>query len=372
MDDHNKIESIYVAAGQSMLANLPLSMVLTDPNRPDNPIIYVNRAFEQLTGYAASAVVGRNCRFLQGDDRDQPEVEVLRRAIEARESVTVTLDNVRLDGSSFRNRLIIAPAFDEDGSIYAFIGIQAEVEDVDAATKPDGSDIVSFDDRLQEMQHRVKNHLQMVASMIRLQSRDTDPRAAFPILARRVDALAALYDEFHIAPRRGEMRYDVVSAGGYVSRVVSIVGALDGRRNVRVTVDTDSVYMRTERAAQLGLLTSELLSNAFNHAFEGRSEGVVSVQLKELGGDRLRLTVSDDGIGMDEGTWPENGNLGARIARGLVGDLGAEMTVMSTGSGTIVTVQLDNPIDTSLEADGRRILSDADGQRTGEIERLGD
>ncbi|MFO6463753.1 PAS domain-containing protein [Jannaschia sp. KMU-145] len=370
MDDQKKIESIYVEAGQSMLANLPLSMVLTDPNRPDNPIIYVNRAFEQLTGYAASAAVGQNCRFLQGDARDQPQVEVLRRAIEARESVTVTLDNRRLDGSSFRNRLIIAPAFDDDGSIYAFIGIQSAVEDVAEDAHPDDADIASFDDRLREMQHRVKNHLQMVASMIRMQSKEADPRAAFPILARRVDALAALYDEFHIPPRSGEARYDVVSAGGYVSRVVSIVGALDGRRNVRVTVDTDPVYMRTERAAQLGLLTSELLSNALNHAFDGRSEGVVSVQMKELGGDRLRLTVSDDGTGMGGSNWPEQGNLGARIVRGLAGDLGAEMTVTSTGSGTIVTVQLDNPIDTSLEADGRRILSDAEGQRTGKVERL--
>ncbi|MEM7488899.1 MAG: PAS domain-containing protein [Pseudomonadota bacterium] len=352
----------YLRVGKAILAHLPLAMVLTDPNRTDNPIVYVNRAFEQLTGYAASAAVGRNCRFLQGDDRDQAARAELARAIAEEESATVTLTNYHLDGTPFRNHLMIAPVRDERGRLYAFVGIQSALsEDV-----PEGARSRPFDDRLSEMQHRVKNHLQMISSLIRMQSRETDPVRSFGVLARRVEALALLYDEFSHPPRDVDARYDVVSAGSYVSRVVSTVGALDGRRNVRVNIDVDTIYMRSESAAQVGLLTSEILSNTFRHAFEGRPEGIVTVTLKQQGGDRVRLTLEDDGIGFGDTDWPAQGNLGARIVRGLVAQIGGDLNVISTEAGAIVTLDFDNAIDTSLEGDGTRVLTDAEGDRAGE------
>jgi PAS domain S-box-containing protein len=359
-DDGNR--NGYLQAGEAILADLPLAMVLTDPNRADNPIVYVNHAFEQLTGYSASACIGRNCRFLQDDERDQPEAMTLRKAIEAHEAVTVTIDNFRADGSKFRNRLMIAPVLDAEGQIYAFVGIQNEVRE----DRPvEGGEPIALDERLDEMQHRVKNHLQMVASMIRMQSREADAAQTYQVLSRRVEALALLYDEFSQAPRPGPARYDVVSAGSYVSRVAATIGALDGRRDLRVNVDVDTVHMRTEAAAQLGLLTSEILSNTFQHAFLDRAEGIVSISLKQMGGDRVRLSVGDDGIGLGDVNWPEEGNLGARIVSNLVRGLGAEIGVISTESGTIVTVDFDNAVDTSREADGTRILADAGGSRSG-------
>jgi PAS domain S-box-containing protein len=352
----------YLKAGEAILAELPLAMVLTDPNRPDNPIVYVNRAFEQLTGYSASACIGRNCRFLQDEETDHPEAAKLRRAIAAHEPVTVSIENYRADGSKFLNRLMIAPVLDGEGQLYAFVGIQSEVSEAPAEKTTNAE---AFDDRLEEMQHRVKNHLQMVASMIRMQSRETEAKETFLVLSRRVEALALIYDEFNRAPQRGPAQYDVVSAGSYVSRVVATIGALDGRRELRVNVDTDNVHMRTERAAQLGLLASEILSNTLQHAFGGRSEGIVSVALKQLGGDRIRLSVEDDGVGLGDTDWPNVGNLGAKIVRSLVADLGAELGVMSTENGTIVTIDFDNVIDTSLDDEGRRMLSDVAGARTG-------
>ncbi|MEM7711641.1 MAG: PAS domain-containing protein [Pseudomonadota bacterium] len=354
--------NVYLQAGKAILADLPLSMVLTDPNRPDNPIVYVNRAFEQLTGYAASFCIGRNCRFMQNDETDQDAVRDLSRAISAREAITVTLTNYRLDGTPFRNRLMTAPIFDQDGHLYAFVGIQTEVTEV----VPKDAEIHRFDDKLEEMQHRVKNHLQMISSMIRMQSKEVDPQRSYKVLARRVEALALLYDEFSRPPQDVEARYDVVSAGSYVSRVASTVGALSGRRNVRINTDVDTVYMRTERAAQVGLLASEVMSNTLQHAFRGRAEGIVTISLKQRGGDRVRLSVEDDGIGFGDVDWPETGNLGARIVRGLVDSMGGDLNALSTEAGSIVTLDFDNVIDTSLEGDGTRVLSDTDGSRTGE------
>ena len=113
----------------TLAAALPLACVVTDPNRPDNPIIYVNEAFEEITGYPAHEALGRNCRFLQGDAPDEAATKELRRAIDRREPVTVAIRNRRRDGSDFLNRLTISPLFSRDGSLMAFLGIQYEVTD---------------------------------------------------------------------------------------------------------------------------------------------------------------------------------------------------------------------------------------------------
>lgn len=100
------------------------SFIIADHTVPDDPIIFCNPAFEQLTGYPRKEVLGKNCRFLQGDDRDQTELDRLRDAVRTGQSVTVTLRNYRKDGSPFRNELNISPVHGPDGTITHLIGIQ--------------------------------------------------------------------------------------------------------------------------------------------------------------------------------------------------------------------------------------------------------
>ncbi|MCA9913731.1 MAG: PAS domain S-box protein, partial [Anaerolineae bacterium] len=105
----------------------PSGMILVDAQKPDQPIISVNDAFERTTGYIAEEVVGRNCRFLQGDDTDQPELTILREALKKQRECVVTLRNYRKDGSMFWNELRLAPIRNRRGVITHFIGIQNDV-----------------------------------------------------------------------------------------------------------------------------------------------------------------------------------------------------------------------------------------------------
>jgi PAS domain S-box-containing protein len=105
----------------------PIATVITDPGLPDNPIIAANRAFLELTGYAAAEVIGRNCRFLAGRDTDPVAQERLRMAIAERRPAIVELTNYRRDGSAFRNAVMIAPVLDEAGEALLFVGSQMEV-----------------------------------------------------------------------------------------------------------------------------------------------------------------------------------------------------------------------------------------------------
>ncbi|MGY4829308.1 PAS domain S-box protein [Sphaerotilaceae bacterium SBD11-9] len=106
-------------------ASLPISVA--DATQPDMPLIYVNPAFERLTGYSRSEVVGRNCRFLQGHLRDQPAAATLRDALRAGGAASVTLHNVRKDGTVFSNALHVAPVRDAAGHLTHYIGVQRDV-----------------------------------------------------------------------------------------------------------------------------------------------------------------------------------------------------------------------------------------------------
>ena len=113
--------------GERAIAATGCSFTISDAALPDNPLVYVNRAFEVTTGYAASEVLGRNCRFLQGDQTDPEAVGELRRALAERRSATVTLLNLRRDGSSFWNEVSVSPVLDLDGRLTHFVGVQQDV-----------------------------------------------------------------------------------------------------------------------------------------------------------------------------------------------------------------------------------------------------
>jgi PAS domain S-box-containing protein len=108
-------------------AMTPIAMVVSDPTLPDCPLIYVNKAFETLTGFPAAEVLGRNCRFMQGPLTDPADVARLRDAIVSREPIELDLLNHRRDGTPFWNRLMVAPVFGDDGTLCYFVASQIDV-----------------------------------------------------------------------------------------------------------------------------------------------------------------------------------------------------------------------------------------------------
>ncbi|AFZ72972.1 PAS domain-containing protein [Natronobacterium gregoryi] len=112
---------------ERVLEAAPIGITITDPRHPDDPIVYANDAFEEMTGYAESECRGRNCRFLQGRETDSEAVRELREAIAAAEPTTVELRNYRKDGSEFWNRVSVAPIEDDQGAVVNFVEFQEDV-----------------------------------------------------------------------------------------------------------------------------------------------------------------------------------------------------------------------------------------------------
>jgi len=110
-----------------LVENAQDGIVVSEKEGSDTILIYVNPAFEALTGYKADEILYQDCRFLQGDDREQESIKQIRQAIDGKKPVRTILKNYRKDGSIFWNELSVTPFYDEVDGLEYFIGIQKDV-----------------------------------------------------------------------------------------------------------------------------------------------------------------------------------------------------------------------------------------------------
>jgi two-component sensor histidine kinase len=190
---------------------------------------------------------------------------------------------------------------------------------------------------LRELQHRVKNNLQMITALIRMEARnvpDDETGERFDRLAGRIQALALLYDLL-----AGQDADDGIDLGVYLSQVASSVMQAHAPEGIRLNLKVDTWPVSINVAMPTGLVVNELMTNALKHAFVGRDGGTITVSslVSETG---CRVVIADDGVGLPEGeTWPESGKLGAVIAQSLRQNAKAELEVHSApNEGLRITI----------------------------------
>ncbi|CQR47396.1 Blue-light photoreceptor [Paraliobacillus sp. PM-2] len=109
------------------LDHTKVGLIITDPSLDDHPIIFINQGFINMTGYQAEDIIGKNCRFLQGEETDQMTIDRIREAIKKEEAITVQLYNYKKDGTGFWNELAIDPMWIEEEQKLYFVGVQKDV-----------------------------------------------------------------------------------------------------------------------------------------------------------------------------------------------------------------------------------------------------
>lgn len=311
-----------------------VSIVVTNPHLDDNPIVYVNQAFTRQTGYARSVSIGRNCRFLQGEKTEKAAVDMIRAGVENQDSVSVDILNYRANGEPFMNRLVIAPIFDAEGNTRYFMGIQKELRPGERDLSAD-----KINTELMEIQNRVQSDMSIIIGMIRQQSGTTSVPEDFAALTRRIETLQLLYEEMKLSDQQSNRV--TIQMGSLMSRLACAIAHVEGRSGVRIGVHIEPLEVPLEVATRVGLVASELLANAFQHAFERMDMGLVEIRMSQLSEGGLRLTVSDDGIGIPSSMeWPNVSTVGGRIVSGLIEGLEGTIQLSRGAAGSFISIDV--------------------------------
>ena len=267
----------------------PIGVAITDPALEDNPMIYVNDQFVEMTGYPREEAVDRNCRFLQGPETGEEAVAELRRAIDAGESATVELRNYRKDGELFWNRVSIRPLLNGDGAVDDWIGFQEDITEY----KQRERELERQNDRLERFAGIVSHDLRSPMSVAtgRIELAKTAVEGEGENLDAALDALdrmETIVDDTLTLARQGDTVGDL--------ETVSLSSVVEGCWR---TVDTgDAAFELGDDVAfladpdRLRHLLENLFVNAVDHAGAD-----VTVRIGTLDGG---FYVEDDGPGIPE------------------------------------------------------------------------
>ncbi len=288
-----------------MLEQVRLPICVTDPNSADNPIVYVNPAFLQLTGYAPDEVLLRNCRFLQGANTTKESVEEIRAAIRGENVSTVEIVNYRKDGTAFVNALQIGPIRDEQGRTILHFGSQLDVtEKRDAERRAATAD-------LEERAHRLRNIVNVMAVAVRLTAREAETVEDFArVVSERLDLLGRA----HLRTFERETAMPMKE----LADTVLVAYAPLGARQVRL--DGPDVTLAAGQVTPATLVMHELATNSVKHGALGASDG--RIELGWTAGDPIEITWRE--VGGPPVTPPERQS-GSRIIRSLLTAAGGRM-----------------------------------------------
>ena len=326
-------------------------IIITDPRQPDNPIVFANDAFEALCGYTAEEVLGRNCRFLQGVDTDPDAVQQIRDAVRACRSIEIELFNYRKDGSTFWNSLQIDPVRNAAGDVSYFLASQLNVTERVAARRALNEHelllerevrrrTAEFEQALErqkiltnEVDHRVKNNLMLIGSLIRLQIRNADSeelRQSLDKLQGRIDSMASVHRQLYEMPE-GEA-FDI---GTFTVAHARQTLSSFGRTDIDLQANVDSVVLEPAKAMPFALILNELFTNAVKHAFASRG-GCLSIRLAGCG-SAFRLTIADDGPGEDRNL-PRGRSMGKALVTRLARQINAQVIWKQTPIGSEIVL----------------------------------
>ncbi|WP_342250164.1 histidine kinase famiy protein [Sphingomonas sp. OTU376] len=291
-----------------------MPMILTDPRQDDNPIVFSNKAFLDLTGYEEAEVVGRNCRFLQGADTDRETVRELRDAIAAEEAISIEILNYRRDGSAFWNAVFVAPVYDADGQLIYFFASQLDVTRRRSSEQAfrQAQKMEAIGQLTAGLAHDFNNLLQVVAGNLDMLQGDELTERQHRLVgnaARAADRgsrltrqLLAFARKTRLEPRRTDLNTLIHEFGDLIDNTVGAQVRLITTLERRLPeIDIDPTHLE--------MAVLNVLINARDAMPQG-GKVTIATELWKLNGnaaahqlpegDYVVLAISDEGAGMSE------------------------------------------------------------------------
>ena len=355
------------------IAAATTGITITDTSRKDNPLVYVNAAFTDITGYEHDDVVGKNCRFLQGPDTDPAAVDEIRRAVREQRSCRVVLVNHRKDGTAFWNDLSISPVTAVDGRVTHFIGIQTDATDrihneerLSAATRDAELANAAKNIFLANVSHELRTPLNAVigySELLQEEVADLGVTELSPDLQKINVAgrhlLALINDVLDLAKiEAGRMELDLgpVDIPELVRDAAATVEPMMQERGNRFVVDCAVEGVIEADPTKLRQALLNLLANAAK--FTENGEVTLRVERTDRNAGEIEFRVRDTGIGIADddiqrlfapfsqadasvaGKYGGTG-LGLALTREVTLLMGGDVTVQSSpGVGSVFTIRI--------------------------------
>jgi PAS domain S-box-containing protein len=339
-----------------------MPMMVTDATLPGNPITFVNPAFTELSGYSVEELLGQQAHFMNGALTDPDAIAEYEAAMAEGRDATLEILQYCKDGSPFRAMLFATPLDDGQGRVtnhflsYLDITRRYEAEEALRALTADLEERVAQRTRLLEdtnaalrkadterelllveVNHRAKNSLFVGASLLRLQGRrQADPAigSLFDESADRLDAMARVHDM--LSRSEHSQRVDVAT---YVAELCEALKSLAGSERIQLRARTEEdILVDADAAFPIGIVLTELITNAFKYAFPNEREGMILVGAKRSGPGRVEIVVRDNGVGMSNF---REGSLGFGLVRSLVKQIGGGLDIQGD-AGVTVTISFSD------------------------------
>lgn len=300
--------------------NLPARVARFDE---DQRFLYANQATCRQYGVAAeSQLLARHLREVQP--------EALYRTLEPRIAATLrgepqsfVVTEVSDPGGPRWSGVALVPDRAADGSIHGWYAMIQDITESTLDRQRIESALAEKDVLLREVHHRVKNNMQVISSLLSLQASRTDNPQLQSMLADsrdRIRSMALIHEKLY---QSGVL--SAIDFGDYLRTLVPLIASAQPHAAVTAHVDAAAVLLDIDRAIPAGLIVNELVSNSFKHAFPAGRAGRIDVVLAVVAGDRVRLSVSDDGVGTPAPDAQTGASLGLRLVRLLAGQFDAEL-----------------------------------------------
>ena len=304
--------------------------------KPDLTIRFANRSFCHMFAVAPEHTVGRK---LYEIDNGQWDIPKLRTSLDTIISGRKTIEALEVEhffqSNGRRIMLLNARPVYQPGN--GMQQILLAIEDVTERARLEREHAAAHERigmLLQELTHRVKNSLQLIASIVRIEARSVSSaqgKAALERVSHRITALGQFYSKLTEADT-----FEAVDAATYLDELCrNLIASVyqDGDAFIMLKTDIESELLPTDRAISIGLIVNELVTNAVKYGFPGEEKGTIMVTLKRLPGE-LRLTVADDGQGLDPRR--ADSGVGGRLVDAFAEKLGGQVERKSDSQGTTV------------------------------------
>jgi two-component sensor histidine kinase len=340
-----KLEAIVEAPGladaleserfKRFLDHVPIAIAVSELRDPE-VIVYANTEFERVSGLGVADLERQSWEILSGSSLGKKDgVPIASAIVENSGSVGV----FEFPGTDCPVCVELHSNLIEDDFGVPVYRLVALVDGASSDPNPDSliARVREKDTQLRELQHRVKNNLQMITALIRLETRNAvaGSHEGYTRLAGRVASLALLYDTLSLSDEDAE-----IDLGAYLGQIATAVMATHAVDGIKLDLVVESYMVSINVAMPTGLVVNELLTNSLKHAFRSMDSGTITLHCK-ADDEGVTVKVSDDGVGLPDGeTWPKPGRLGALIVHSLRENTNATVEVTSGSStGTEVAIR---------------------------------